>query len=388
MTRVFPAVGSGIMIVAGTRPELIKIAPVVRELAVQQGHRVTLVSTGQQVDLLPSFLGLLGTKVDYHLAVMSAGQPLNTLLARTVTALDPVIEAVGPALVVVQGDTTSALAGALAAQMRAVPVAHIEAGLRTGDPANPFPEETNRRLISHLAALHCAPTARNRDTLLGEGIAPGDIVVTGNPVVASLQYALQQPCASRRVDEVLARRHGLKPIVLTTHRRESFGAPLERNLHSLKAFVAAEPDTALVVPVHLNPHVKQSVKRILSDTDRVALIEPLDYPCFLRLLKAAWLIVSDSGGVQEEVASLGKPLLVLRSVTERPEAIEAGVAKLTGEWPGQLAEMLGDRTALGRWIDSVKPIANPFGDADSPARIATAMLDFLSAGAPRKSVAL
>lgn len=375
------------MIIAGTRPELIKVAPVVRQLAEQQEHCVTFVSTGQQADLLPAFLGLLDSKVDYQLAVMSAGQPLNALLARTVAALDPVIEKVGPALVVVQGDTTSALAGALAAHMRRVPVAHIEAGLRTGDSANPFPEETNRRLISHLAALHCAPTAGNRDALLSEGIAPADIVVTGNPVVASLQQALKQPCACRRVDELLALLHGLKPIILTTHRRESFGLPLECNLRSLKAFIAAQPDTALVAPVHLNPRAKESVERILSNTERVALIEPLDYPCFLRLLQAAWLIVSDSGGVQEEVASLGKPLLILRSITERPEAVEAGIAKLAGERLGQLAELLGDRAALDRWIDSVEPVTNPFGDADSPARIADALADFLSGHAQWQSAA-
>lgn len=376
------------MIVVGTRPELIKVAPVVRQLGEHGEFGVTIVSTTQQADLVPAFHGLLEASVDFHLGVMSAGQSLNALLSRTIAALDPVIAEVMPALIVVQGDTTSALAGALAGQMRSIPIAHIEAGLRTGDPANPFPEESNRRLISHLASLHCAPTQRNRTTLLNEGIPSPQILVTGNPIVSSLHSVLQEPCHSAALDSLLARLEGLRPIVLTTHRRESFGPALERNLRTLRSFIVEHPDTALVVPVHPNPTVKECLHQELSGNDRIALIEPLDYACFLRLLQAAWLIVSDSGGIQEEVASLGKPLLVIRSKTERPEAIEAGVAKLAGERPDQLEELLGDCEALRRWIDSVKPIPNPFGDLRSAARIADALAAFLSTGVHRERVAL
>ncbi len=380
------------MIIAGTRPELIKVAPVLHALGRIEGLRTVMVSTAQQADLLPAFLGLIDSQVDYRLDVMSAGQSLNALLSRTLAALDPVIAEVGPDLIVVQGDTTSALAGALAGRMRSVPVAHIEAGLRTGDPDNPFPEESNRRLISHIAALHCAPTRRNRAELVREGIAPQSIVVTGNPVVSSLRNAIQmsqpapelatpeQPApelATRKLDGLLEKLNGLKPIVLTTHRRESFGSTLERNLETLRNFVASHPDTALVAPVHPNPAVKQTIERTLSNLDRIFLIEPLDYVSFLRLLQAAWLIVSDSGGVQEEVASLGKPLLVLRKVTERPEALEIGVARLAGERPGQLEELLNDCEGLRRWIESVKPQTNPFGDEQSAERIAQAFADFL-----------
>jgi UDP-N-acetylglucosamine 2-epimerase (non-hydrolysing) len=378
MTKAFPVIDGGVMVIAGTRPELIKVAPVVRQLAAQGDIRVTIVSTAQHADLLPAFLGLLGTDVDYELGVMSAGQSLNDLLAKTIAALDPVIAEVQPALILVQGDTTSALAGALAGRMRSIPVGHIEAGLRSGDPASPFPEETNRRLISHVASLHFAATQRNRADLMGEGIADRDIVMTGNPVVASLHSALESPCSCPGLEALLARLKGLKPIVLTTHRRESFGATLERNLRTLRAFVTAQPDTALVVPVHRSPQVKETVERVLADCERVALIEPLDYPCFLRLLQAAWLIVSDSGGVQEEVASLGKPLLVLRSTTERPEAIDACVARMAGEWPGQLGELLDDRESLSQWIGSIGPMDNPFGDIQSPARIAGAVTEFLA----------
>lgn len=367
------------MMIAGTRPELIKVAPVVRQLAEYEDIPVTVVSTAQQADLLPAFLSLLGTEVDYCLSVMSAGQSLNALLSRTIAALDPIIAKVKPGLIVVQGDTISALAGALAGRMRTIPVAHIEAGLRTGDADNPFPEETNRRLISHIASLHCAPTRRNRAELVREGIPPRHIVVTGNPVVSSLQNAMQMPCASLTLARVFAQLKGLNLIVLTTHRRESFGITLDRNLRTLRSFVLKHPDTALVVPVHPNPNVKETVERILSDTERVALIEPLDYACFLYLLREAWLIVSDSGGIQEEVASLGKPLLILRSVTERPEAIDAGVAKLAGERPGQLEDLLNDGENLNEWIESVKPVANPFGDERSAVRIAQAFSDFLTA---------
>jgi len=378
MTKPFPRGNGGIMIVAGTRPEMIKIAPVVRQLARWRELRVTVVSTAQQADLLPDFIGLLGVKVDRQLNVMAPGQSLNSLLARAIAALDPVIAHVRPALVVVQGDTTSALAGALAARMCNVSVAHIEAGLRTGDCANPFPEEDNRRLISHVAALHCAPTARNRDALLAEGIAAKDIVVTGNPIVSSLRSTLEQALVSTRVVDLLAGLQGLKLIVLTTHRRESLEGALSQNLCTLRSFVEEHPDTALVVPVHLNPRVKATVEQVLSEVERTHLIEPLDYPSFLHLLQAAWLVVSDSGGVQEEVATLGKPLLVLRNQTERPEAIEVGVAKLAGEWPGQLAELLGDREALDSWIEAVGPVQNPFGDAESPSRIAEALISFVA----------
>ncbi len=381
-------VHGGIMMIAGTRPELIKVAPVVSELACYDDIRVVIVSTAQQADLLPAFLDLLDTEVDYCLNVMSAGQSLNALLAKTVAALDPVIAKVQPALIVVQGDTTSALAGALAGRMRGIPLAHIEAGLRTGDADNPFPEETNRRLISHMASLHCAPTRRNRAELVREGIAPRDIVVTGNPVVSSLQNALQDASSSLALEGVFARLEGLKPIVLTTHRRESFGVTLDRNLRTLRAFVLKHPETALIVPMHPNPNVKETVTRILSDTDRVALIDPLDYASFLHLIQRAWLVVSDSGGIQEEVASLGKALLVLRSVTERPEAIDAGVARLAGEWPSQLEALLEDWDGLKSWVKSVKPIPNPFGDQRSATRIAQAFADYLNAQPQTERVAL
>jgi len=380
------AVG-GAMFVAGTRPEMIKIAPVLRELVRRDELPVTVVSTAQQADLLPAFIPLIGVQIDHQLNVMAPGQSLNSLLARAIAALDPVMEQAAPDLVVVQGDTTSALAGALAASLRKIPVAHIEAGLRTGDCGNPFPEETNRRLISQVAALHCAPTRGNRDALLAEGVADRNIVVTGNPIVASLDHALEQGRPGPEIAGLLARLAGLKPVVLTTHRRESLGAALTRNLRAVRTFVQQNADVVLIAPVHLNPAVKRTIEAELGGVARVHLIAPLDYPSFLHLLQAAWLVVSDSGGVQEEVASLGKPLLILRAKTERPEVVACGIARMAGEWPGQLAELLGDRAALERWIATAATMRNPFGDAESPARIAEAMTAFLALPARRVSVA-
>ncbi|MGD1876692.1 MAG: non-hydrolyzing UDP-N-acetylglucosamine 2-epimerase [Kiloniellaceae bacterium] len=379
--------GGGVMIVAGTRPEMIKIAPIVRELASRGELPVTVVSTAQQADLIPAFLPLIGMTVDCRLNVMSPGQSLNNLLAKAITALDPVIERGAPDLVVVQGDTISALAGALAASMRGIPVAHIEAGLRTGDRGNPFPEENNRRLIAQVTALHCAPTRGNRDALLAEGIAERCIAVTGNPIVASLHDTLRQCRPGPEVCDLLARLEGLKPVVLTTHRRESLGPVLTRNLRAVRTFVQAHRDVALIAPVHLNPNVKQTIEAELAGVERVHLIAPLDYPSFLHLLRSAWLVVSDSGGVQEEVASLGKPLLILRSKTERPEVVACGVAKMAGEWPGQFAELLGDRPALESWIATVAATRSPFGDEQSPARIADAITAFLALPARRASLA-
>jgi len=382
MTTRLAAVG-GVMLVAGTRPEMIKLAPIVRQLVARYELPVTLVSTAQQADLLPAFVDLMGVKPDHELNVMLPGQSLGSLLARAIAALDPVSAQGAPELVVVQGDTTTALAGALAASMRAVPVVHVEAGLRSGDRANPYPEEDNRRLISQLAALHCAPTLGNRDALLAEGIAARDIVVTGNPIVASLRDPLRHNGAGQEIPETLARIDGLTPVVLTPHRRESLGATLTRNLRTLRAFVEQHPDVALVVPVHLNPEVKRTIEAELSAVERVSLIAPLDYASFLHLLQSAWLVASDSGGVQEEVASLGKPLLILRSTTERPEIVACGVAKMAGQWPGQLAELLGDRPALESWMATVAAVRNPFGDTESPARIAEAITAYLSVPARR-----
>jgi UDP-N-acetylglucosamine 2-epimerase (non-hydrolysing) len=278
---------------------------------------------------------------------------------------------------VVQGDTTTALAGALAGFHHGIPVAHIEAGLRSHDLDCHYPEEMNRRLITKLATYHFAATKTNRETLLTEGVADENVFVTGNPGVDSLKAILELAPCSPVVETLLKMTEGQRRIVLTTHRRESFGAPMAHNLHVVRGFVERHPDVALIFPVHLNPAVARSARTILAGHPRIHLIEPLIYDHFIMLMTHAWLLVSDSGGVQEEAPTLGKPLLVLREKTERPEAIECGIARLVGGEPASLAAMLEEAYSDGSWANKVKGIENPFGGGNSGKRIADTICDIL-----------
>lgn len=364
----------------GTRPEVIKLAPVVRALeAFGRGLCAVNVSSSQHEDLLGPFLRLFDLRVDHDLGAMRAGQSPNELLARLLGALDPVLERERPDLLVVQGDTTTALAGALAAFHRGVAVAHVEAGLRTGDAASPFPEEMNRRLVSRLASYHFAPTARNRETLVAEGADPARVFVTGNTVVDALDTIRARAAPTERVRALVEATEGLRRVVLTTHRRESFGRVLAGNLRVLRRFVESHEDAALVFPVHPNPHVTRAARETLSGHPRIHLTEPLGYEEFVTLLSAAWLVVSDSGGVQEEAPTLGKPLLVLRDNTERPEALESGVARLVGGDPARLAAMLEEVARGGSWADRVHGVENPFGRGDAGPRIAAHIAALLGA---------
>jgi len=304
---------------------------------------------------------------------MRPGQTPSEVCARVMTALDPVLQHERPDLVLVQGDTTTALAGALAAFHRMIPVGHIEAGLRSGNRTSPFPEEMNRRLVTRIARAHFAATPRNVFTLRREGVPADDIVLTGNPVVDALGWVLARSAPSCALLELVERLRGYKLVVLTTHRRESFGGALRANLRALRAFVTAHDDVALVFPVHPNPAVRESARSILGDSPRIALVDPLDYPSFIHLLARAWLIVSDSGGVQEEAPTLGKPVLILRENTERPEAVEAGVARLVGGSAERLREMLEDVYTDGAWLKRVAATPNPFGRGDAGTRIADAI---------------
>ncbi|CAN5596780.1 UDP-N-acetylglucosamine 2-epimerase (non-hydrolyzing) [soil metagenome] len=357
-----------ILVLFGTRPEAIKLAPVIHELK-RKYFQTVIVSSSQHKELLKPFLKTLDIEIDFDLRVMRASQTPNEVCSKILAKLDKILASEEPDVILVQGDTTTTLAGALAGFNRKIPVGHIEAGLRSGNIHSPFPEEMNRRLVSQVASFHFAATEKNRRNLLAESVPGEKVFVTGNTVVDTLKYILKNLEPGKKILEVLEQTEGKKRILLTTHRRESFGAAMSGNLKVLRDFVERRKDVCLLFPVHPNPNVKAVTSEILDGVDCVHLLEPLDYVDFVTLMKNSWLIVSDSGGVQEEAPSLGKPLFVLRENTERPEAIKAGVAKLVGGKPRILKQMLEENYSVPTWIKSVKEIANPFGDGRAARRI-------------------
>lgn len=371
-----------ILTIFGTRPEVIKLAPVISNLeSAGEFFQTVNVTSAQHADLLYPLTRLLGVRLDYDLQVMTYDQTPNLVCSRVLAALDEILERERPDLLLVQGDTTTALAGALAGFHRRVPVGHVEAGLRSHEPHDPYPEEMNRRLVTSLASYHFAATPHNRAALLAEGVPPESIFVTGNPVVDSLKAMLRRLEITPETARLLELSKGMRRIVLTTHRRESFGAVMRANLKALRRFVEAHDDVALICPVHPNPAVVRAVESTLTGHPRIHLTSPLSYDQFVAVLEQAWLIVSDSGGVQEEAPTLGKPLLILRRNTERPEAVAADVARLVGGDPQRLAAMLEEAYQPGSWADRVKQISNPFGCGDSGRRIAHVVAQVLHASA-------
>ena len=367
-----------ILTLFGTRPEVIKLAPVIRALeSGGSAMRTVNVASSQHRELLHPFAVRLGVRIDHDLDVMTPGQVPSEICARVLSRLDPLLAAERPDLLLVQGDTTTALAGALAGFHRGVPVGHVEAGLRSGDARSPFPEEMNRRLVTQLAHYHFAATADNVETLRAEGVAADRIALTGNPVVDALRHILASEEPSARLREALAPLAGLRLIALTTHRRESFGAVMEGHLRVLRRFVERNPDLALVFPVHPNPAVREVAERALAGAERVLRLEPLEYPDFIHLLSRAWLVVSDSGGVQEEAPTLGKPLLVLRENTERPEVLRCGVGRLVGNSASRLESLLEEARSDAGWAERIARTANPFGQGDAGERIARAIARLL-----------
>lgn len=362
-----------LLFVLGTRPEMIKVAPLILE-ARRQGAEALLVNSGQHADLLTPLFDLFDVHPAHDLEAMVAGQPLNRLLSRVIDRLDPVLEQVQPDYVLVQGDTATALGGAQAAFHRKIPVGHIEAGLRSGNPLSPFPEEMNRRLVSQIATLHFAATERNRAALLAEGIADTQISVTGNTVVDALHYTL----ANTRPGEVIAKLReqiaGRQVVLLTTHRRENFGDTMRTHLRLLRRFAEAHPELCVVFPVHPNPAVKEAAEQELGGCDQIIITTPMGYADFVHLLSDSWLIVSDSGGIQEEAASLGKPILVLRENTERPEGVDVGVARLVGERASDLESLLNEAVADTAWFAHAAKAEKVFGDGQASQRIISRLL--------------
>lgn len=354
-----------VMVVFGTRPEAIKLAPVVRALESSRSLRPCVCVTGQHREMLDQMLTFFGIRPDHDLAVMQPNQDLFDLTARLLPGMRTVLDAERPDAIVVQGDTTTTFAAALAGYYRRIPTGHVEAGLRTGDPYNPFPEEVNRRLTTHIAAWHFPPTTWARDNLLREGIPTERIAVTGNTIVDAMHeilVRLQQgpsPADAIIAPERLANR---RLILVTVHRRESFGEGLRNIFTALRTIADRYEDVVLLYPVHLNPHVREAVSAILADHPRIVLTEPLHYLPFVDVMRRAHLILSDSGGVQEEAPSLRVPVLVMRETTERPEGIQAGVAQLVGtKTDGIVAateRLLGDTAAYKRMVTAT----NPYGD--------------------------
>lgn len=360
----------------GTRPEAIKLAPVIRALEGLDRPAAALdvvnVSSGQHTDLVRPFTDAFGVEVHRDLAVGKANQSATDVCAGVLARFDELLSELEPDIVLVQGDTTTAMAGALAAFQRKIRVGHVEAGLRSGDRLSPFPEEMNRRLITRLASIHFAATRRNVDTLEAEGVEPATIALSGNPIVDAVRWALDKTEPSARMAELQRSVGARRLIVVTTHRRESFGEVMISRLRVLSRFAAEHDDVAIVFPVHPNPHVRRAVEDAMPATDRVHLVQPLGYFDFIHLLAQAWLIVSDSGGIQEEAPTLGTPVLVIRENTERPEAIEAGVAKLVGAEAATLEAMLEECYMDAGWAEQVSAVDNPFGAPGSGDRIARA----------------
>ena len=362
------------LVVVGTRPEMIKLLPVFREVAKRSSVELTTVMTSQHTDLVRPLIDLWGIPVDYDLDVMAKGQSLNDLAARVISRMDAVLAQVSPDVVLVQGDTTSAFGAAMAAWHRRIPVAHIEAGLRTPMIDTPFPEEANRRLISRIATLHFAPTKRNVAALLAEGAPAASVIWSGNTIVDAVRLIHGSQRPSAEIAQILDQLRGQRIVVLTTHRREGFGQLLRDRLRVLRQFVDSRPDISVIFPVHPNPQVRDVVAEELGGANRFHLLPPLEYPDFLHVLAASWAIVSDSGGIQEEAPSLGKPLLILRPDTERPEVVECGIARLVGQSVEQFAAALVELDQPGSWATKVGETANPFGEGGSAKCIVNALL--------------
>ena len=362
-----------ILCVFGTRPEAIKMAPVLHALAAAPDMRPIVCVTGQHREMLDGALAVFGIVPDHDLAIMRPEQDLNAMTAAILAGLGPLLARLRPEWLLVHGDTTTALAAALAGFHAGVPVGHVEAGLRSGDLARPWPEEMNRVVVDRLSSLLFAPTAAARDNLLREHLDPGRILVTGNTVIDALHLARARIAADAALRAGLEAAWprldpGRRLILVTAHRRESFGAPFAAICRAL-ARLAARGDTEIIYPVHLNPAVQKPARRALAGLPRLHLLPPLDYLAFTHLLGRADLVLTDSGGLQEEAPALGKPVLVMREVTERPEALAAGTVELVGmeeeRIVGGVGRLLDDAAYRARFARAV----NPFGDGHAAGRI-------------------
>jgi UDP-N-acetylglucosamine 2-epimerase (non-hydrolysing) len=386
-----------VAVVYGTRPEAIKVAPVIRALQADPDLDTQVILTGQHRDLVAGVNEFFGIAPDLDLAIGRHGQSLTDIMSGALTGLAGAFSRLRPDAVLVHGDTTTSTAAALCAYYHQIPVVHLEAGLRSGDLLSPYPEEGNRQLTGRLAALHLAPTPRAKASLLAENVAPENIAVTGNTVIDALLYTVAQPVpiGDERLAE--AARRGERIVVVTGHRRESWAGGLGATARAIARVLASRPDVVVALPMHPNPIVRAAIEPELGGLDRAVLIEPLDYPEFCHLMAAAWCIVTDSGGIQEEAPSLGKPVLVTRTTTERPEAIAAGSARLVGTGEAAIVDELSALLDDQQHYDRMSTAVNPYGDGRAAPRATAALKahlglgdrleDFAPAAQPRRGAA-
>ncbi|MCR5871139.1 MULTISPECIES: non-hydrolyzing UDP-N-acetylglucosamine 2-epimerase [unclassified Sphingomonas] len=362
-----------ILTIFGTRPEAIKLFPVVHAMQRVSGLDVRTCVTAQHRSLLDQVLAIAGITPDIDLNVMEPGQTLDRLTARLLTGLGEVMDAERPDRVVVQGDTATAMAGALAAYFRKIPVSHVEAGLRSGDIWQPWPEEVNRRIVATMADQHFAPTQTAADALLRENVDPASVFVTGNTVIDALLATRERiaahPDLATALDPIRERLSGKHVVLVTTHRRENFGDGMESIARAISR-IAERPDVVVLFPMHPNPNVVAVMDRVIGGRPNILRIDPLDYPNFIRALELCHLVLTDSGGVQEEAPAFGKPVLVMRETTERPEGVSAWTAKLVGtdtdRIVSEISTLLDDKDAY----QAMARAHNPFGDGHASARIA------------------
>lgn len=357
-----------IMTIFGTRPEAIKMAPLVKELEARPGLESICCVTAQHREMLDSVLEIFGIVPQFDLDIMEPGQSLSTITSKCLLGMEGVLAQARPDLILVHGDTSTTFSGALAAFYHQIPVGHVEAGLRTGDKYSPFPEEINRTLVGHIADLHFCPTASNRDNLSREGITKG-VYLTGNTVIDALKTTVEKD-HHFTVDLLNDLDYENKKIILVTcHRRENYGEPMARIMTALRQVADAYRDVELVYPVHLSPVVRQAAERYLSGHERIHLIDPLDVEEMHNLMARCYLVMTDSGGLQEEAPALGKPVLVLRRETERPEAVAAGTVKLAGTETERIFQMAAELIECpGAYADMAHAV-NPYGDGRACRRI-------------------
>jgi len=363
-----------ILTVFGTRPEAIKMAPLVKMLAQQPDFDARVCVTAQHRQMLDQVLDLFEIAPDYDLDIMKPGQSLSDVTTAIMTRIEPVLKEFKPDLVLVHGDTSTTFCTSLAAFYQRVAIGHVEAGLRTGDLLSPWPEEANRKLTGALAQVHFAPTAQSQKNLLDEGTESERVHVTGNTVIDALLWVQEKLARDEKLKRSMAERFSClrddaRMVLITGHRRENFGDGFERICAAIRTLAAQYPDTDFLYPVHLNPNVAEPVKRILSGVDNVHLIEPQDYLPFVYLMTRAHIILTDSGGIQEEAPSLGKPVLVMRDTTERPEAVSAGTVRLVGTDAERIVAAVSTLLDDQQEYNSMSFAHNPYGDGEACSRI-------------------